>query len=212
MPYPNRMKNSYKTRGEIRPRGLDGISEEQIAQHWALYEGYVKNVNLLGSRISALSEQGDYGPEFAELVRRLGFEYDGMLLHERYFEVLRRGAPPPRTDGELMRGLERDFGGFERWKREFTALAGMRGVGWAILYCDPARGALSNHWISLHESGHPAGFAPVLVLDLWEHAYMVDRGSAGRQEYVASFFKNVDWTKAEANLREASRPALAGRR
>ncbi|HVE11800.1 MAG TPA: Fe-Mn family superoxide dismutase [Elusimicrobiota bacterium] len=200
----------YQVHQELRPRGLDGISAEQISQHWTLYEGYVKNVNALAQKTAALAAKGDFGPEFAELKRRFGFEYNGMTLHERYFELLRAGQPALHEGSELMKQLKKSFGGFENWKKEFTGIAKMRGVGWAILYCDPHRRLLSNHWITLHHDGHPAGCAPILVLDVWEHAYMVDWGASGRPDYIDAYFKNLDWARAERNLQEALRGVLVG--
>lgn len=202
------MHHKYQVRHELRPRGLAGIGEEQLAQHWTLYEGYVKNVNLLNEKLSALAEKRDFGPEFAELKRRLGFEYDGMILHERYFSVLRSGQRPPGDESGLVKLMKKCFGGFKNWREEFAGVGKMRGVGWAILYLDPSTGQLSNHWIGLHEHGHPAGFVPLLVMDVWEHAYMVDAGVDGRAHYIEAFLKNVDWRKVEAELAHA-RSALA---
>src|SRR5205823_235549 len=96
----------YKVRAELRPRGLDGISEDQIEQHWKLYEGYIKNVNLLNEHAERLAKSGNYGPEFAEIKRRLGFEYDGMILHEHYFGVL-KGAKPLAKDSALARAIDK---------------------------------------------------------------------------------------------------------
>jgi Fe-Mn family superoxide dismutase len=187
----------YQVRLDLRPTQLSGISEEQIAQHWMLYEGYVKNVNALNEKLSALSGKGDFGTEFAELKRRMGFEYDGMILHEKYFSVLRSGQKPLGEASELAKLMKASFGGSSEWREEFVAMGKMRGVGWVILYYDPRAGVLSNHWINLHEDGHPAGFAPILVMDVWEHAYMVDAGATGRAAYVEAFLKNVDWEKVE---------------
>src|SRR5277367_2302827 len=106
------MNRKYKVRTEFRPYGLEGISEDQIAQHWALYEGYVKNVNALNERLSALSEKKEYGTEFAELKRRLGFEYNGMILHEHYFGILKSGQKPVGDYAELTKLLKKSFGGF----------------------------------------------------------------------------------------------------
>ena len=194
----------YQVRTELRPKHLEGIGEEQLAQHWSLYEGYVKNVNLLSDKIAALSEKKDFGPEFSELKRRLGFEYDGMILHEHYFAVLRNGGgKTPGEDADLTKQLKKSFGGFKAWREEFVAVGKMRGVGWAILYYDPRRGNLTNHWIGLHDVGHPAGFVPVLVMDVWEHAYMVDAGVDGRAHYIEAFLKNVDWRAVESALAAA---------
>lgn len=201
------MSHQYQVRRELRPQGLAGISEEQIAQHWTLYEGYVKNVNLLNEKISALSGKKDFGTEFAELKRRLGFEYDGMILHEHYFGILNAGQKKLGEDSPLTQLLKKSFGGFDGWRAEFSAIGKMRGVGWAILYLDPRVQELTNHWIGLHEDGHPAGFIPILVMDVWEHAYMVDAGAAGRAPYVEAFLNNVDWPRAEQTLVEALRAA-----
>jgi Fe-Mn family superoxide dismutase len=204
------MNHVYEARKELKPKELTGIGAEQIAQHWTLYEGYVKNVNLLNGTLAALSERKDFGPEFAELKRRLGFEYDGMILHEHYFGILKAGQKPLGDDAELTKLLKKSFGGFENWRNEFAAIGKMRGVGWAILYYDARVQALTNHWIGQHEDGHPAGFVPILVMDVWEHAYMVDAGVDGRPAYVEAFLKNVDWLKVERNLTDARRsPAVA---
>ncbi len=198
------MNHKYQARQELRPKQLTSISAEQISQHWTLYEGYVKNVNLLNEKIAALAEKKSFGPEFAELKRRLGFEYDGMILHEHYFGVLKAGQKPLGDDAELTKLLKKSFGGFENWREEFTAIGKIRGVGWVILYLDPIVQLLSNHWIDQHQDGHPAGYAPILVMDVWEHAYMVDSGVEGRPACVEAFLKNVDWPKVESVLVDAT--------
>ena len=193
-----RHRHVYAVRPELYPRDLAGIGERQIAQHWKLYEGYVANVNVLNERLAALSDASSFGPEFAALKRSAGFEYDGMVLHEHYFSVLKAGVKTLGDEAQLIKMMKRSFGGYGAWLAEFTAMGQMRGVGWVILYYNPRTKELTNHWIGLHENGHPAGFAPVLVMDVWEHAYMVDAGADGRGRYVETFLKNVDWTKVEA--------------
>ena len=208
------MNHTYKVRNELRPKNLNGISEEQISQHWALYQGYVKNANVLQEKITALSKKGEFGPEFSELKRRLGFEWNGMVLHEHYFGALKAGVKPLGDDSELIKQLKFSFGGFDAWKKEFTAMGSMRGVGWVILYYDPLNKLLTNHWIDMHEDGHPAGFFPILVMDVWEHAYMVDLGASGRGTYVDLFLKNVNWAHVENTIKAAihgSADASAGR-
>lgn len=198
------MRYEYKVRAELRPKGLTGISESQIAQHWSLYEGYVKNVDLLNEKLAALSAKGDFGPEFAELKRHLGFEYDGMILHEHYFGVLKAGSRPLAEQETLSLAMKESFGGHAEWLAEFSAMGKMRGVGWVIVYYDPLARALTNHWIGLHDGGHPAGFLPILVMDVWEHAYMVDAGVAGRPAYIDAFLANVDWPAVEKVYRAAA--------
>jgi Fe-Mn family superoxide dismutase len=76
----------------------------------------------------------------------------------------------------------------------------MRGVGWAIAYQDPKTGRISNHWITLHEDGNVAGYKPILVMDVWEHAFLLDYKPADRPKYIEAFFANVDWKAAESRL------------
>lgn len=204
------MNHKYEVRQALRPKPLPAMSAEQIAQHWSLYEGYVKSVNLLNEKLAALCDKKSFGPEFAELKRRLGFEYGGMILHEHYFSVLKAGQKLPGDDAELIKMMKKSFGGHDNWRREFSAIGKMRGVGWAILYFDPSARALTNHWIGLHEDGHPAGFIPILVMDVWEHAYMVDAGVDGRPAYVEAFLSCVDWPKVERNLENACRQSPVG--
>jgi Fe-Mn family superoxide dismutase len=197
------MTSVDKVRREIRPSNLNGISEEQIAQHWALYEGYVKNAASLQEKLEMLSKVENFGPEFTELKRHWAFEADGVILHELYFEGLNPAGGAPEKAADAFKLLKKFFGGFAAWKKEFTAVGKMRGTGWAILYFDPRAAAMTNVWIESHEYGHPAGAAPLLVMDVWEHAYMVDWGASGRADYIEAFFKNVDWAKVESRLHAA---------
>lgn len=206
------MSHIYKVRDDVRPKALEGIGEGLLAQHWALYEGYVRNVNILREKIDGLSAKGDCGPEFSELNRRLGFEFNGMVLHERYFGILKAGQPPLAEGSELSRQLKKCFGGFDAWRREFSSMGKMRGVGWVVLYHDPTVDVLTNHWITLHEEGHPAGCVPVVTMDVWEHAYILDQGAAGRGAYIEAFFKNVNWPKVERDFKAAAGAATAAAR
>jgi Fe-Mn family superoxide dismutase len=183
--------------------GLKGISDHTLEVHFGLYEGYVKNTNLLNEQLEALARAGNAAASnltFAELSRRLGFEYNGMVLHEYYFDNLTSAGNGAPASGKLYDAAKASFGDFETWKTDFAAVGGMRGVGWAIAYQDPKNGRLSNHWISLHEDGNIAGFEPILVMDVWEHAFMLDYKPAERPKYIEAFFSNVDWKKAESRL------------
>jgi Fe-Mn family superoxide dismutase len=206
---------TYKEQSFDRLRGLEGISDAQLAEHFKLYAGYVKQVNALNAELAELRGQGKASgtnPDFAELTRRLGFEYNGMILHEYYFENLRAGAEPqPSSNSGLAQALAQSYGSFEQWAADFHAIGEMRGVGWAILFEDPVTDRLSNHWITLHQEGIPAGFKPLLVMDVWEHAYMRDYKATERKKYVEAFFRNIDWTLVERRLREqvSTRPAAA---
>jgi len=190
---------TYKAQEHLKPRSLTGISDRQIEQHWQLYEAYVKNTNEL---LDELREAETGSRHWAELKRRLGFEYNGMALHEYYFGNLAAGRPL-RQKSALTEALAAGWGDFRDWREDFAKTGAMRGVGWAILYHDPATGALLNCWISNHEQGHPAGFHPVLVLDVFEHAFMVDYGAGGRADYIAAFLDNVNWEVVEQRHKDS---------
>ncbi len=182
--------------------GLQGISDNTLQVHFGLYEGYVKNTNLLNEQIHEIVAAGKAAgadPHFAELTRRLGFEYNGMRLHEYYFGNMTKsaGGSPSST---LSEALGSSFGDFDSWKKDFMATGGMRGVGWAIAYQDPWTGRISNHWVTLHEDGNVAGFAPILVMDAWEHAFLLDYKPSERAKYIEAFFANIDWTAVETRL------------
>lgn len=183
--------------------GLTGISDATLETHFALYEGYVKNTNLLNERLVEMRERRENKgvlPKFAELVRRLGFEYNGMRLHEYYFDNLTAHAKGDPQAGRLFDALGCSFGGFDSWKRDFMAVGAMRGVGWAIAYFDTTNAQITNHWIDDHEDGHLAGFLPVVVMDVWEHAWIQDYTPAEKNKYVEAFLRNVDWEVCERRL------------
>src|SRR5262245_6856029 len=119
-------------------KGLDGISDAQIEEHLKLYVGYVKQVNTLNAELAELRSQGKASgtnPDFAELTRRLGFEYNGMILHEYYFSNLKRAAEPtPASGSGLVQALTKSFGSLDGWLKDFHAVGEMRGIGWAILF------------------------------------------------------------------------------
>ena len=182
--------------------GLEGISDGTLEMHFGLYEGYVKNTNLLNEMLGEIRAAGKNqgpNPAYAELVRRLGFEYNGMRLHEYYFDNMSKGSHD-LTSGKLYDALGEAYGGFDAWKKDFAAVGTMRGVGWAIAYHDPANGQITNHWVSDHENGNLAGFSPIVVMDVWEHAFIKDYKPSERGKYVEAFFANTNWKACEARL------------
>ena len=189
--------------------GLKGISDRTIEMHFKLYEGYVGATNELTEKISELLIKGevDYEkmPDYSELKRRLGFEYNGMVLHEYYFGNLKRdGGGDPKESSPFTKRAQAGFGSFEIWKGDFISTGKMRGVGWVVCYEDPSSGRLSNHWITLHEGGNIAGYQPLLVMDMWEHAYMVDYIPAEKMKHIEAFLKNLNWSVVEARLKNTT--------
>ena len=179
--------------------GMDGFSETLLKNHFTLYQGYVTNTNKLSDLLGGMLAEGKTAtPEYAELKRRFGWEWNGMRLHEFYFENLGgKGALDPAS--KLGKTVAAEFGGVEKWEADFRAAGAMRGIGWVVLYQDKLGGRLFNQWVNEHDAGHPAGAVPVLIMDVFEHAFMVDYGLK-RADYIAAFFRNVNWKAAEARL------------
>ncbi len=190
----------YAARDYSKLIGLPGFSETLLKNHFTLYQGYVTNTNKVLDTLAQMLKDGKTAtPEFAELKRRLGWEFNGMRLHEYYFENL-GGKESLNQGGKLGKKISEDFGGYEAWEKDFKAVGAMRGIGWVVLYQDSATGRLVNFWINEHDVGHPAGCSPVLVMDVFEHAYMVDYGLK-KADYIEAFFKNIDWKTAETRLK-----------
>jgi len=196
--------------------GLNGISDGTLAMHFKLYEGYVTNTNLLNEQIAGMSKSeitAKEMPAFSELTRRLGFEYNGMVLHEWYFGNMKSGGSgDPDKGSAFYKAAEAGFGSYENWKKQFVAVGKMRGVGWAACFQDPVNGDLSNHWITLHEVNNVAGFNPILIMDVWEHAFIRDYAPADRPKYIEAFFSNINWAACDERLAKggAARPAVIG--
>jgi len=192
----------YKAR-QFNLSGLSGISDQTLEMHFKLYEGYVANTNTLNEKIGSLISTGSISDmtTYSELTRRLGFEYNGMVLHEYYFDNMKKGGNvDPEKQSNFYKLAEKSFGNYDIWKTDFVGVGKMRGVGWAICYQDPNSGLLSNHWITLHEVGNVAGFTPVLVMDVWEHAFLLDYKPADRPKYIEAFFSNIDWNAVDKRL------------
>jgi superoxide dismutase, Fe-Mn family len=200
---------SYKAR-QFDLSSLKGISDETLDVHFKLYEGYVKETNNLTDRITEFIKDGNVDqeemPDYSELTRRLGFEYNGMILHEYYFDNLQKGAGggDPAKNSQFAKAAAATFGSYEIWKADFVGIGKMRGVGWAVCNQNPANGRLSNHWITLHETGNVAGFSPILVMDVWEHAFLLDYKPAERPKYIEAFFSNINWKMVEDRLKNVA--------
>jgi len=193
----------YEIKKDIKPSKLLGISDEQINDHWKLYEGYVNQVNNLTKELRMLEQEGKTNTLlYADRRRRYGFEYNGMVLHEYYFSNLKSEGTQIAKGGSLKKAIEKIWGSFENWKKDFIAAGKTRGIGWSILYCDPTNKDLTNHFIAEHQNGNIAGYRPILVMDVWEHAYMVDHNAGGRGKYIDAFMANIDWEVVEKRFEE----------
>jgi len=191
---------AYTVKDYAKLIGMPGFSETLLKNHFTLYQGYVTNTNKVLDILAQMLKDGKTAaPEYSELKRRLGWEFNGLRLHEYYFENL-GGKAALDMNGLLAKKLTGEFGGYEAWEKDFRATGTMRGIGWVVLYLDASSGKLMNFWINEHDVSHPAGCTAILVMDVFEHAFMIDYGLK-RADYIDAFFRNIDWAVAAARLK-----------
>lgn len=184
---------SYEPKNFDHLLGTPGFSDQLLKNHFTLYQGYVTNTNKLVDALKEMADGGKIGaPEYAELKRRFGWEFNGMRLHELYFSNMKNGGEALDQNSAFFQKLSADFGSYENWEKDFKGTGTMRGIGWTIAYHDPEADRIFNVWINEHDFGHLAGCKPLLTLDVFEHAYMLDYGLK-RADYIEAFFKAIDW-------------------
>ena len=180
---------------------LDGISKESVEAHLGLYAGYVKNFNAMSALLPEYAKDSEkHAHALAEIIRRRSFEFDGMRLHEVYFEQF-EGGPNPLTSGStLEKQFETEYHKVEYFIGMFESIGMMRGPGWAILYWDPQAKQFLTGFSGEQHQGHFATLPVILALDVWEHAYLLDHGTTGKKKYIEAFFKNLNWSVVESRF------------
>ncbi len=190
----------YQSKSYGRLIGTPGFSENLLNTHFTLYQGYVTNTNKVADQLRTLLDSDAAStPEYAEITRRFGWEFNGMRLHEYYFGNMVSGGKQLAGGSPLHAALTHQFATFENWQKDFVATGAMRGIGWAILYYDPEDDRYFNCWINEHDTGHLAGCVPLLVMDVFEHAFILDYGTK-RADYIQAFLKAVDWSKVDERM------------
>lgn len=183
----------YTAQNFERLIGTAGMSDALLRNHFGLYEGYVKQTNALRDRLDALAkEEGPMSAEFNELKRRFGWEYNGMRLHELYFGNMAKGGVKHDPESALCLKMKEVWGTCEAWAKDFKATGLMRGIGWVVLAYDAESDSLFNLWVNEHDVGHLVGATPILVMDVFEHAFVLDYG-VKRADYVEAFWEGIDW-------------------
>jgi Fe-Mn family superoxide dismutase len=172
--------------------GMEGISDTTLKNHFKLYEGYVANTNQILEQLRAMKPEGKPSLEFAEIKRRYGFEFSGMRLHEYYFANMIKGGKALAKDSALAKKINEQYGSFSDWHKYFIATGLMRGVGWVVTYYDANNDYLFITWVDEHQVNNLPGCTPLLVMDVWEHAYMTDY-QLDRAKYIDAFMKNLNW-------------------
>lgn len=195
----------YEPRNFEHLLGTEGFSNTLLNNHFTLYKGYVTNTNKLVDTLDAMLKEGKLAtPEYAELTRRFGWEFNGMRLHEYYFENMVKGGSKLDTGAPLSAMVAKEFGTMENWEKDFKGTGSMRGIGWTVLYYDAISNHLFNVWINEHDMGHLAGCAPLLIMDVFEHAFITDY-QLKRADYIEAFVKSINWKFVSDRFHTASK-------
>ncbi len=196
------MVEVWKEKNELKPKGLDGISDKQLEYHFeAHYKGYVKKLNEIWEKLPSAdrSKANQNYSEFRELKSEESFNFDGSLLHELYFEGLtEKKLQIPESFKEAVK---KDFGSYEAWLEDFKA-TGIAFRGWSLLIYDFTSGKLRNIGADAHNSNAMWNSIVILAMDVYEHAYYVDYGPK-RAPYLDAFLKNINWDVVSARLEKA---------
>ena len=186
----------YEAKNFERLLGTEGFSDVLLRNHFTLYEGYVSNTNKLHELLKT-AEAGT--PQWSEMKRRFGWEWNGMRLHELYFGNMTKEKKILDKKGAFVKKILENFESVEAWEKDFRAIGALRGIGWTVLARDNETGKLFNVWVNEHDAGHLAGASCILVMDVFEHAFALDYGIK-RADYLAAFWKAIDWDVVTSRL------------
>lgn len=174
--------------------GMEGFSDTMLNNHFTLYKGYVDNTNKLVAELDVV-EKG--GMEYGELKRRLGWEVNGIKLHEMYFGNLTKEH---KEIGEKTKdALMESYGSIDEWQASLKRNGTIRGIGWVLLVRDNDTGKVFHTWVGEHNVGNLLNVTILMVMDMWEHAFMTDYGIK-KADYIAAFMNNIDWEMVESRL------------
>jgi Fe-Mn family superoxide dismutase len=184
------------------PAKLAGLSEKLITSHWQNnYQGSVKGLNTVEQKLAAAMADKDFPALIYSGLKREELHRTGsVVLHEYYFDGLGGDGKPA---GDVARALAAAFGSIDAWAAEFrrTAMSLSGGSGWAILTWNGHTKSLHNYWAWDHMHGAVTG-APLIALDMYEHSYHMDYGTAAAK-YVDAVLANLDWETIDARYRAA---------
>lgn len=179
----------------LKYKSLPGLSEKQLSEHHSvLYAGYVKKINEINQKMetAAPAEANATFSLIRELKLEETFALNAIKLHEGYFDNMGGDGV---AKGSIKDVLAKDFGSFEKWEEQFKAM-GIAARGWVVLAYDLEDGKLHNYLCDVHNQGGVWGAIPILILDVYEHAYFLDYGT-GRKAYIEAFMKTVEWKEVD---------------
>lgn len=189
----------YKEKDFSNLLGTSGFSDKLLQAHFKLYRGYVANTNKAIELLKSLDAET---PQWAEIKRRFGWEFNGMRLHELYFENLSKTKTTLPEDSPLFKKMVDSFGSGKDCHEIFVNTGKLRGIGWVIMAYDQEADKLFHVWINEHDVGHLAGAVPLLVMDVFEHAFVTDYGM-DRASYINAFIEAIDWNVVQERFGKA---------
>ena len=179
---------------------LDGISDRQIKEHHdVLYTGYVNKYNEIVEKLPSVdlkAANGTYS-DLRELTLEKGFAFNGVILHEYYFDNM--GGQGGEPDGAIAKLINRDFGSFAVWNEQFKAL-GLTARGWVVLAYNFDLQRLENYICDVHNQGGIWNTATLVVMDVYEHAYFLGYATK-RADYIEKFMANIDWSEVNTRIK-----------
>lgn len=187
------MPHLFKAK-HIKPSNLEGISQDQIDEHFVLYEKYVEQTN----KLLVLEQHLKQGKGFAnttlknDLLKQIAFERNGVFLHEAYFTNLKAGVKP-NPKGAFSKLIKQSFGSIDSFIDDFKNVCKSRGEIWALTVYDTTAKLLRNTIIGEHDHFIMYGCKPILIIDLWTHSYARDFTMSEKMEYVDVIIKNINW-------------------
>ena len=187
----------YEAKNFSHLLGTSGFSDDLLNNHFKLYQGYVTNTNAAAAALQT-NKLDKYA--FGEVKRRFGWEFSGMRLHEYYFGNMKKDPTSMDISPELAKTIESSYGSIDAWLQDLKATAGTRGIGWVVTSYDTVGKRVFNAWINEHDLGHLAGTTPLLVIDVFEHAFILDYG-LDRAGYLEAIFKALDWEEVNKRFR-----------
>jgi superoxide dismutase, Fe-Mn family len=161
------------------------FNKELLSMHLKLYQGYVDNVNKVEK---LLSETHAYTKD--AIKRRFSWEYNGMKLHELYFDGIISSDLSHKESSFIFKVISKQYGSYEKWEEGFIDVGKIRGIGWCVVYLEGDK--IINGWIDNHNIGCLICTQPLIVMDVWEHAYITAYGT-DREKYIKDFIDSINW-------------------
>jgi Fe-Mn family superoxide dismutase len=204
---------AFRGRHAVKPLPIDaaklkGLSERLVRSHWENnYSGAVRALNAVEQRLDAMMKDKDLPPYiYGDVKREELIRTGSVVLHEHYFANL---GGETKAAGKALELIKEGWGGYDAWEAEFkrTANALGGGSGWVVLALNLHTGEAHNYWASDHTTQAVLG-VPLLVLDMYEHAYHIDYGAAAAR-YVDAFLDNVNWEEVTKRAEWAAKAVRA---